>query len=420
MEALASGLFSNLVYERQLGKGGGGEVFLYRHRHSGKYFAVKKMANFSKGNKKYVERALESCARIYHPNILSYYGNATDSRFAYFIFEYMPGGDLMKEVIRRRETVDIEVLRKWIRQIVSALVYLRQKGIMHRDIKPDNILLTNADHSIANAKLSDFDTCRSMLAPKEERKTMIIGTHGYMAPEVQVSSTYNSQVDVWSLGCLIFELVTWKLPFTQHSKTTTEQQREGPVFPSIPVVPDDVKHFIRYCLVYDPTLRPSANDLSRHPLISHTARVPELPQPAFNELADLIERPDDEDEEEEKREEEDEDETGFGRGPEIREIKGTESTINSDVQDLQTCLQTIVDKQMEFVAIISKLSSPMEAKAACDNAKHSLIQNQKLLAAVIRTRNVMHEETEQFEELTQTLGIREEELTNLGTHLSSI
>ena len=115
-----------------------------------------------------------------------------------------------------------------------------------------------------------------------------------------------------------------------------------------------------------------------------------------------------------------EDETGFGRGPEIREIKGTESTINSDVQDLQTCLQTIVDKQMEFVAIISKLSSPMEAKAACDNAKHSLIQNQKLLAAVIRTRNVMHEETEQFEELTQTLGIREEELTNLGTHLSSI
>jgi hypothetical protein len=61
----------------------------------------------------------------------------------------------------------------------------------------------------------------------------------------------------------------------------------------------------------------------------------------------------------------------------------------------------------------------MEAKAACDFAKRSLILNQKLLASVIRTRKAMHEDTEQLEKLTQTLGIRGEELTNLGTHFSS-
>lgn len=418
MEAEASQLLNNLVYERKIGEGGGGEVFLYRHRHSSRYFAVKKMKRTSPNFVKYVKRAIESCARCYHPNILSYYGHVYDSKYAYLVFEYMSGGDLKKEIIRRRETVPMEVLIKWIRQLVSVLVFLRKKGIMHRDIKPDNVLLTSTDHYTSNIKLSDFETCRGMLSSKDDRMTRDIGSPGYMAPDVMGSSSYNSQVDVWSLGCLVFELVTWKLPFSQHTKTRDLQQREGPLFPSIPEVPEEVKHFIRYCLVYDPARRPSAQDLSRHPLIAHTALWPALPQPPNFGLADLAES---QVSLEEDKEAEEEEETGFGRGPleQIQVAKDSKSTLNTDVQDLETNLQTIVDKQLECVAIIAKLTSPMEAKAACDLAKRSLLLHQKLVESVIRTRKGMNEDTTQLERLTQTLGMRGEELTTISTHFSS-
>ena len=421
MEAAASQLLSKLVYVRQLGEGGGGEVFLYQHRHSNRYYAVKKMKRSTPNFEKYVKRAIASCSRLYHPNIVNYFEHVYDPKFAYLIFEYMAGGDLKKEVIRKREVVPKAVLQKWIRQLVSVLTYLGKKGIMHRDIKPDNILLTSTDHSTANIKLADFDTCRWMLNAKDDRMTRDIGTTGYMAPDVIGSSSYNSQVDVWSLGCLVFELVTWKLPFSQHTKSRDQQQREGPVFPITPEVPDDVKHFIRYCLVYDPALRPSALDLAKHVLIGHTGNWPALPQPINLGLADLAEAQDPQEEYKEDAAEDDEEETGFGRGPleQIRNIRESESTLGTDMQDLETNLQTILDKQLECVAILSKLTCPMEAKAACDLAKRSLLLNQKLVESVIRTRRGMNEDTTQLEALNQTLGMRGEELTIIGTHFSS-
>lgn len=250
--------------------------------------------------------------------------------------------------------------------------------------------------------------------------TRDIGSPGYMAPEVIGGSSYNSQVDVWSLGCLVFELVTWKLPFTQHNKARDLQLREGPMFPSTSSVHMLVQHFIRYCLVYDPERRPSPQDLSRHPLIAHTAVWPALPQAANLGLADLAESQDIQEEDKEAEDEEDW-ETGFGRGPleQIQAVRESKSTLDTDIQDLETSLQTIVDKDMECVAIIAKLTSPMEAKFACDLAKKSLLLHQKLVESVIRTRRGMNEDTAQLERLTQTLGMRGEELTTLGTHFSS-
>jgi len=387
MEAAASQLLSKLVYVRQLGEGGGGEVFLYQHRHSNRYYAVKKMKRSTPNFEKYVKRAIASCSRLYHPNIVNYFEHVYDPKFAYLIFEYMAGGDLKKEVIRKREVVPKEVLQKWIRQLVSVLTYLGKKGIMHRDIKPDNILLTSTDHSTANIKLADFDTCRWMLNAKDDRMTRDIGTTGYMAPDVIGSSSYNSQVDVWSLGCLVFELVTWKLPFSQHTKSRDQQQREGPVFPITPEVPDDVKHFIRYCLVYDPALRPSALDLAKHPLIAHTAKWPALPQPINPGLADLAEA---QDPQEAYREEvKGGEETGLDHGPlePIRAVRESESILETEVQDQKTNLLSIGDKQLESVEI--------------------------------RARRETNEDTKQLVTLTQALGMQEKELATIGTNSSS-
>ena len=419
MDSHVSSLLNNLVFIRQIGEGGGGEVFLYHRATDRKPFAVKKMKKTSAKLMKYVRRAIDSCARCYHPHLVCYHGHVYDSKHAFLIFEYMPGGDLKKEVIRKRKVVPLNVFRKWISQLVSVLVFLRKKGIMHRDIKPDNVLLTSSDLSKADVKLSDFETCRKMLAVQEERMTEGIGSYGYMAPDINASS-YTSQVDIWSLGCLVFELTTFKLPFSQSNRSRDLQMREGPVFPNIPVVPQEVQHFIRYCLVYDPNQRPSAIDLSRHPLISRNTEYPVLPQEPNYGLAELVESENQPDEEE-KKAEDDMEETGFGRGPleQIQQVKESSSSAASDVQDLETNLQAIIDKQVECMALIAKLTSRMEAKMACDIAKRQLILNQNLMQMVIRTRKGMNEDTTSLERISQALLARGEELTTLGTQFSS-
>jgi len=353
---------------------------LYQHRLVNRNYAVKKMNRTTPNFDEYVEREIARCARICHENIVNYIEHVYDPKFAYLIFEYMPGGDLKTEVIRKREEVPPKVLQKWIRQLVKVLIHLGTKGIMHRDIKPDNIFLTSTDHCTANIKLS-------MSSAKNNRMTRDIGSPDYMAPDVIDSSSYNSQVDVWSLGCLVFELVTWTLPFSQHTKSRDQQQREGPVFPITPEVPGDVKHFIRYCLVYDPALRPSAQDLAKHVLIGHTGNWPALPQPINLGLADLAEAQDPREAygEEVKGGEE----TGLDHGPlePIRAVRESESTLETELQDQKTNLLSIGDKQLESV--------------------------------VIRARRETSEDTTQLTTLTQALGTREEELATIGTNSSS-
>ena len=141
MQDSAAQLMSNLNFEKFLGEGSFGTVYLYTHKFSRKQYAVKQMV-INKTTKKLAKRAIDMCQRCYHPNILSFYGHVFDTDHVYLVFEFMPGGDLKSSVIRKRLLVPQEVLVKWLRQLVSVLVFLRKKAMLHRDIKPANVLLT--------------------------------------------------------------------------------------------------------------------------------------------------------------------------------------------------------------------------------------------------------------------------------------
>jgi serine/threonine protein kinase len=194
-----------------------------------------------------------------------------DSDWVYLLFTWE---DAKLNVRRQWSFVEVQ---KVLKQLAEGLRYLHSKDLVHRDIKPDNILLTSEDLSIATVKLADFGLSK-VLQPNAIRDTPLIGTPHYSAPEIlNRDRHYGCKVDVWSYGVVAYELLTGTKPFPakERIEELIKMQNEGvPRGTRFPEGYEDIcQDFVDFCLVKNPQERPCMEDVLRHPFFDFTPHL---------------------------------------------------------------------------------------------------------------------------------------------------
>ncbi|GLJ42547.1 hypothetical protein SUGI_0882070 [Cryptomeria japonica] len=200
------------VINEYIGSGSFAVVWHAKHKFTDREVAIKEIAT-RKHNKKVLdslEMEIEILKNIDHPNIVRLHDIVRTPGKIYICLEYCSGGDL-SSYIQCHGRVSEDTARHFMRQIGSGLKMLREHHVIHRDLKPQNLLLSTND-SNAVLKIADFGFARP-LQPQGLAETMC-GSPLYMAPEIMLEQKYDAKADLWSVGTILFQLVTGRTPFS--------------------------------------------------------------------------------------------------------------------------------------------------------------------------------------------------------------
>lgn len=243
----------------RLGSGKFGSVYVARERRTGFVFALKVLekAQLIKHKVEHqLRREIEIQSHLRHVNILRLYGFYHDERRIYLMLEMAPGGELYA-LLRERGRFSEARSAWYFKQMVEAMKYIHSKHVLHRDIKPENILIGLKD----TLKIADFGW--SVHAPSFRRDTFC-GTLDYLPPEMLQHKRYNHNVDIWSLGVLLYEFLVGKPPFEDNDQDETYKKiKKSTVhFPSH--ISKEAKDLIRRMLAKNHAERPSLDQVLQH------------------------------------------------------------------------------------------------------------------------------------------------------------
>ncbi len=268
-----SGVFGDR-YEirREAGRGGMARVFLARDIKHGRDVAVKIIRNDvarSLGSERFLQE-IAIAARLRHPNIVPMYDSGEDDGTLYFVMPYEEGPSL-RERMKREPPISLVEKISILRDIARALAYAHERGVVHRDVKPDNVLLSGGA-----AVVSDFGIAKAVTAAQVDAPGGIItqsgvriGTPAYMAPEQAVGDpATDHRADIYSFGCLAYELFAGKPPFDKMTTHEVIAAHVGakpiPIREVSTAVPSRIAGLIMRCLEKLPKDRPeSAQELLR-------------------------------------------------------------------------------------------------------------------------------------------------------------
>ncbi|KAJ1299043.1 hypothetical protein BS78_01G501500 [Paspalum vaginatum] len=207
--------------QRMVGKGSFAEVFRAAHRRTGARVAVKAIDRRRVDKRVHdgILQEREILKSIDHPNILRLLDTIDTKKMMYLVLEYCDGGDL-DGFLRKHGRLPESTAKDLMRQLAEGLKVLRGRNIVHRDLKPQNLLLsTNGDATVL--KIGDFGFARSLV--HENLAATMCGSPYYMAPEIWQGKDYDAKSDLWSVGVILFQLVTGKLPFTGSTSFQLQQ-----------------------------------------------------------------------------------------------------------------------------------------------------------------------------------------------------
>ena len=246
---------------RPLGSGGSGSVWLARDEQSGLEVALKIVAREGKAAAR-AEREAAAAARLRHPSCLRAYAFARDSRHVYIAYEFVPGRTF-REALRAGELDDRQAIDACA-QICDGLAHAHAAGILHRDVKPSNVLLADGDR--VSVRLLDFGLARMADEETLTAQGDVPGTLAYISPERLGGENAGEASDVWAVGVMLWEALSGRHPFWQTSLLETARAIEGGA-PSLavlrPDLPKGLLHLVDRSLSLDPGRRPSAAALAR-------------------------------------------------------------------------------------------------------------------------------------------------------------
>ncbi len=253
-ETLAGGRYR---LERRLGLGGMAVVHLARDTLLDRPVAIKLLAERFEDDRELRERFLREgrfAAQLSHPNVVAVFDTGEEDGRPYIVMEYADGSPL-DDVLRRRHSLPPEEVVELARQVCAGLAHAHSAGLVHRDIKPHNLLLRDD----GTLKIADFGIARSGTGGTITEAGTLLGTVAYMAPEVAEGQAATAASDIFSLGAVLYELLTGQPPRTIRtladvtSDAVIRHPREH-----VPGAPEQLVATIMRCLDPDPLRRPSS------------------------------------------------------------------------------------------------------------------------------------------------------------------
>ena len=243
----------------RIAHGGMATVYLAMDTRLDRQVALKVMHAELARDEEFVRRFIgeaKSVARLSHQNVVAVFDQGSDGPFLYLAMEYVPGRTL-KEMLRERGRFTPAAALDIMAGVLDGLAAAHASGIVHRDVKPENVLLT-ADGRL---KVADFGLARAQAAAGHTRAGLLIGTVAYLPPEQVTGDSTGPRSDVYSAGVVLFELLTGRQPFTGDTPIAVAYQHVNQDVPApsslVPGIPAAVDQLVLAATSRDPALRPA-------------------------------------------------------------------------------------------------------------------------------------------------------------------
>eukprot|EP01063_Lacrimia_lanifica_P020178 TRINITY_DN27511_c0_g1_i1.p1 TRINITY_DN27511_c0_g1~~TRINITY_DN27511_c0_g1_i1.p1 ORF type:complete len:450 (+),score=221.41 TRINITY_DN27511_c0_g1_i1:52-1401(+) len=271
------GSTSKYYKTKKIGRGSYGEAWLVEHNESGAVCVAKVMELPKMSNRdiQYAYSEIKCLSLIKHPNVIRYYEDKEEGDCLLIIMEFADGGDLDRQIKQRVANnynyfQEYEVLFMFL-QLCMALDHIHGKKMLHRDIKGANIFLT----STGVIKLGDFGFSHEY----EETVSNAVadtfcGTPYYLAPELWENKKYGKKADLWSLGVLLYEMLTLKRPYVaQNMRGLMDKVLESKFPPLPPHCKEEMNSLVSFILQADPDVRPSLREIFEVPYVREGLRM---------------------------------------------------------------------------------------------------------------------------------------------------
>ena len=279
-------LGSRYVLERRLGEGAMGMVWQGRDRESGAVHAIKLLRTDLVGDAGLVGRFVRertALLAVRHPHTVAVHDMVVEGDRLALVMDFVPGEDLRAYRLRRGGALPPAEAAWLLAQICEALAATHAAGIVHRDLKPANVLL-DGTRPHAPVRLADFGIARFLDESPATSTGAILGTPGYLAPEVLTGERPGPACDTYAVGITLYELITGSAPFTGTPAAVFHQHVNTPPRPD-PRIPHELWNIVARCLDKRPDGRPSAAELAASlaglmgPPGSHRYTAPDPPYP---------------------------------------------------------------------------------------------------------------------------------------------
>jgi serine/threonine-protein kinase ULK/ATG1 len=272
-----------LIFKNKIGKGTFSSVYKGIDSEKNIYVAVKKINR--KGidkMRKYIDKEIEIMKKLDHPNIIKLYDVIYDTRDSqeniYLILEYCPNGDLSHFFNKNIKTNENES-RHYVKQLSDGLKYLTENNIFHRDLKPQNILVGEGNI----LKITDFGFAKSVNS--SDISETFCGSPLYMAPEILTYQKYNHNADLWSVGVILYELLTGETPYTGNNlyDLVYNMKNNEVRIPNYKNLSSECKHLLFSLLQKDPDKRISWDKFYEHPWFTEYSEIDNLYNKIFED-----------------------------------------------------------------------------------------------------------------------------------------
>jgi len=256
---------------RQIGEGAYASVFLVEWANDKKAIddcdMIMKRVLKAKSQPYFIYAEKEAGRRLNHPNIVKTIASFEDGEYFYLIQSFVAGKDLYKFFEDRHfGALSEERAKNLFRQLASGINYSNRSAVAHRDLKLENVIISDTESPKEKLTVIDFGLCG--IDADSLKSEHWVGSPDYVAPEILLHEEYTSEkADTWSLGVLLFIFLTGKLPFHKKKRYSMLRMKQHPTlqFPSDVSISEEAKHLVNQMLQFQPQQRYTLTDVVNHP-----------------------------------------------------------------------------------------------------------------------------------------------------------